>query len=306
MALHPQAQSLIDMFAASGAPPLPESTIEEARERAGMIRQLLGPGPEVVEVRDIRIPTPDGEIGARIYRPTADATGTVVYFHGGGWVLGAIEDFDALARALAVESGAQLVSVDYRLAPEHRFPAAADDAFAGLVWVAENLPGDGLVVAGDSAGGNLAAVCARRARDNGGPSLALQVLVYPVTDHDFERPSYSEHGNSGLLLGRGDMEWFWNHYVPSIEDRNHPDASPLCAFDLSGLAPAYVVIAEYDPLRDEGQAYADRLAAAGIPVTVKRYEDQLHGFFILVNFLETADVAVKEAGQTIRAALDGN
>jgi acetyl esterase len=307
VALHPQAQSLINMFVESGAPPLPECTVAEARERTDMIPQLLGAGPELAKVEDISIPGPAGDIPARVYTPAESPIGTIVYVHGGGWVVGTLDTFDPFCRAFAKESGCKVVSVDYRLAPEHPFPAAADDAFAALQWVAENMQEGPLVVAGDSAGGNLAAVSARRARDAGGPELALQFLVYPVTDHDFETPSYAQHGSGDpvLMLSRADMEWFWDHYAPSKADRDHPDASPLKADDLSGVAPAHVVVAEHDPLRDEGLAYAEKLKAAGVPVTVRHYDDQSHGFLMMVNFLDTANEGVKEHGQAVRAALGG-
>jgi acetyl esterase/lipase len=302
--LHPEAQQFLDTVAQSGAPPLYELTPEQARAIPAAVAQMVGPGPEVATVRDISIPGPAGAIGARVYEPAADLTATIVYYHGGGWVFGTLDDWDAVCRTLAVESGCRVVSVDYRLAPEHRFPAAADDAYAAFVWVAESLAGGKpVVVAGDSAGGNLAAVTALRARDRGGPAIALQVLVYPVTDHDFTRSSYVEHGDSGFLLGTREMQWFWDHYAPDERDRSHPDASPLRATDHSGLPPAYVVIAEYDPLRDEGLAYAERLKAAGVPVTINRYGDQCHVFYTLVNLMESANQAVTETAQEIKKAV---
>jgi acetyl esterase len=238
-----------------------------------------------------------------VYEPVADPPATVVYYHGGGWVIGSVDDWDAACRALAVASGCRVVSVDYRLAPEHRFPAAADDAYDSFVWVSENLAaGRPVVVAGDSAGGNLAAVTALRARDEGGPAIALQALVYPVVDHDFATGSYDEYADAGLILNRAEMVWFWDHYLPDQAERSHPHASPLRAGDHSGLPPAYVLIAEYDPLRDEGLAYAAKLEAAGVPVTVRRFDDQIHAFFGLVNLMESADEAVAEVGATIRAA----
>jgi acetyl esterase len=201
---------------------------------------------------------------------------------------------------LAVESGLDLLSVDYRLAPEHRFPAALDDAFTALRWAANELAGDRpLIVGGDSAGANLATVCALRAREAGGPRVEYQLLVYPITDHIFDTSSYVEHGDSGYLLGRQDMIWFWDHYMPDLTQRDHPYASPLRAPDLSGLPPALVVVAEYDPLRDEVLAYAERLSDGGVEVEVRRYDDVVHGFFTLVNYLERGDQAVAEAGKTL-------
>ena len=256
-------------------------------------------------MKDIEIPGPSGVIPARVYKPVPDPVGTVVYYHGGGWVLGCLDEFDAVCQLLAVASGARVVSVDYRLAPEHPFPAAVDDAFAALVRVAAQHPEEPIVVAGDSAGGNLAAVSALRAREAGGPEIALQVLVYPVVDCDLTRPSYLECSGSGLFLNTAEMVWFWDHYAPDEAEREHPYASPIPASDLAGLPPTYVVVAEHDPLRDEGLAYAAALESAGVPVTVTRYDDQIHAFFWLVNVMETADRAVVEAGAAIRDAMSG-
>jgi acetyl esterase len=304
--LHPQAQQFLDMIASSGEPPLYELTPEQARAVPALFGELTGPGPEVASVRDVSIPVEGGEIGARVYEPDPDPPGTVVYYHGGGWVIGSFETWDALCRALAVQSGCRVVSVDYRLGPEHRFPVAHDDSYAALLWVAENLAsGKPIVVAGDSAGGNLAAYVALRARDEHGPALAQQVLVYPVTDADFTTSSYAEHGDAGLLLGLREIEWFFDHYIPDAADRADPRFAILHSADHSALPPAYVVIAEYDPLRDEGIAYAEKLRSAGVPVTVKKYDDQPHVFFTLVNFFEVADAAVADAGKAIKEAVGG-
>jgi acetyl esterase/lipase len=303
--MHPQAQEFLAGLAAEEAPPLHELSVEEARALPGIVAEMIGSGPGIANVRDIEIPVASGTVPARVYDPVEDPPGTVVYFHGGGWVFGTLDDWDAVCRALAVESECRLVSVHYRLAPEHRFPAAADDAYDAFVWAAENLGAGGkTVVAGDSAGGNLSAVVALRARDEGGPEIALQVLVYPVVDHDFTTGSYLEHGESALLLDKAGMMWFWGHYAPDVEVRSHPHASPLRAADHSGLPPAHVVIAEFDPLRDEGLEYAAKLEAAGVPVTVRRYDDQIHGFFGMINMMESADTAVAEAGAAIRAACE--
>jgi acetyl esterase len=305
VAYHPQAQELLDFIAESDAPPLTEMTPEEARQVPAIISEMVGPGPDVAAVRDIEIPGPAGGIRARVYEPAGSAAGTIVYYHGGGWVIGTLDDWDAVCRALAVASGARLVSVDYRLAPEHCFPAAADDAFAALVGVAQQYPGSPIVVAGDSAGGNLAAVSALRARDAGGPEIALQVLVYPVVDCDLTRQSYAECTDTEFIINKAEMAWFWNHYVPDESQRAHPHASPLRASSHDGLPSAYIVIAHHDPLRDEGLAYAAALEAAGVPVTVTRHDDQIHAFFVLVNLMESADRAVDEAGTAIRDAVAG-
>jgi acetyl esterase/lipase len=305
MDMHPQARGLLAAMEEEGAPPLYELTLEDARAAPGVIAELIGPGPDVASVEDIEVPVASGSVAARVYEPVPEVPGTVVYYHGGGWVIGSIDQWDAVTRALAVQSGCRVVSVEYRLAPEHRFPAAVDDAFDAFVWIAGNLAKDApLVVAGDSAGGNLAAVVALRTRDAGGPQIALQVLVYPVVDHDFGRPSYAEHGGGGLILNTAEMEWFWDNYAPDVATRAHPDASPLRARDHAGLPPAYVLVAEFDPLRDEGLAYAAKLEAAKVPVTLRRFDDQIHAFFGMVNLMESADLAVAEAGEAIRSACE--
>jgi acetyl esterase len=302
--VNPQAQQVLDDRKAACVPPCWEQTPEQLRASFAPVREKIGPGPEVAAVRDIVIRGQAGGIPARVYEPVTDPPGTVVYYHGGGWVLGSVNDWDAVTRALAVACGCRVVSVDYRLAPEHRFPAAADDAFDAAVWVASALAdGRPLVLAGDSAGGNLAAVTALRARDSAGPALAMQVLVYPVTDHDLDRKSYHEYNGTEFIVNRGDMAWFWDQYTPDPAARANPYASPLRATKLAGLPPAYVVTDEHDPLRDEGFAYADRLRAAGVPVQHRHYGSQIHGFFTMVNVLDDADRAVADAGAAIRAAI---
>jgi len=301
--LHPQIQQMLDVAEAAGLAPLNQVTVAEARERSRRRRLLLGDGPEVAEVSALRIPTPEGPIDARYFVPLGEPAGLLVYFHGGGWVVGDIRDYDPLCRSLAAACGTSVLNVGYRLAPEHPFPAAADDAYAATAWAAESLPhGERLVLAGDSAGGNLVAVCAQDAKRRGGPAIAFQVLVYPVTDHDFGRPSYDEHGD-GYLLGRAEMAWFWDHYVPDRERRDDPRASPLRSEDLSGLPPALVVIAEYDPLRDEGLEYARALSEAGVAVEVEHFDDVIHGFFGLATYAERGDEAVARVGRAVRAAL---
>ncbi len=212
--------------------------------------------------------------------------------HGGGWVLGALGEFDTLARQIVDRTGATVVLVDYRLAPEHRYPVAAGDSWAALRWADEHLEELAgahapLIVAGDSAGGNLSAVVAQRAKAEGGPAISLQVLVYPVTDAGTGNASYTDPANQ-LLLTREAMIWFWGHYAPDPADRKNPDASPLLSEDLSGLPPAVVLTAEHDPLRDEGEAYADKLRTAGVPVQHRRFPGQMHGFFTMVNVLPGA------------------
>jgi acetyl esterase len=303
MEMHPQARALLARIAEERVPPIYELTLQEARALTAAVRQEIGPGPEVASVRDVELPGRGGDLHARVYEPVEDPPATVLYFHGGGWVIGCVADWDAVCRALAVASGCRVVSVAYRLAPEHRFPAAADDGYDSLVWVSERLAaGRPVIVAGDSAGGNLAAVTALRARDERGPAIAYQVLVYPVVDHDFTTGSYEQFADAGLILNRAEMVWFWDCYVPDEAERSSPYASPLEA-DLSRLPPAYVLVAGYDPLRDEGLAYAAKLEAAGVPVTVRRFDDQIHAFFAMVNLMESADQAVAEIGEAIRAAI---
>ena len=304
MTLHPQSAGLLQATRESGGKPMSEGTVEDARATMAFIGGMVGAGPDVAAVEEIVIPGDSREVRARVYRPTDTAPGVIVYTHGGGWLMGTLDDFDAVARKLAVESGCDVVSVDYALAPEHPFPAAPDDAYAATAWVAANLAGGRpLVVLGDSSGGTLAAVTARRARDRGGPAIALQCLIYPVTDADFTRTSYAEMGDGSYLNSLADMQWFWDHYLPDEEARRDPDASPIRADDLSGLPPALVLVSHYDAVHDEGIAYAERLRDAGVPVTLVEVDDQIHAFWTLVNVLESADRYVAEVGHYIAAAI---
>ncbi len=298
-----QVQDLLNGMAAAGGQPVYELPLAEARKATAVVRELVGPGPAVFKVADVAVPTRAGSVSARVYEPAPEMPATVVYFHGGGWVIGSVDDWDAGCRVLAVKSGCRVVSVEYRLAPEHRFPAAVDDAYDAFVWATRELGGGPVVVAGDSAGGNLAAVVALRSRDEHGPAPALQVLVYPVVDHDFSTASYEEHSDTHLIVNRREMEWFWDQYVPDASERSDPYASPLRAEDLSGLAPAVVVIAGHDPLRDEGLAYARRLEEAGVPVQVFSYPHQIHAFYSLVGVLDDGERAVGQVADAIRAAV---
>jgi acetyl esterase len=237
-------------------------------------------------VEDRAIPGPDGEIPVRIYTPLSAGGGPLpglVWFHGGGWVIGNLESADYACRMLANASGCKLISVDYRLAPENKFPGPVDDCVAATEWVSKNASTLGvdasrIAVGGDSAGGNLAAVVAQVAKSAGGPRIGFQALVYPVTDYGVDTQSYLDNAE-GYLLTRASMEWFYGHYVNTPEDGKDTRVSPLRSVDLAGLPPAIVVTAEFDPLRDEGEAYAARLREAGVPVVHTRYEGQIHGFF---------------------------
>ena len=308
MTLDMATRTFLEQMASAGGKPLHELTPEEARALGVQLAALAGPAPKMARVEEHRIATSDGEVPVRVLVPLEPARGVIVYYHGGGWVIGAIDEFDTMARRLAERTSAAVVLVEYRLAPEHRYPAAVDDSYAALVWISQHLREIAgaeedvpLIVAGDSAGGNLAAVMALRARDRGGPRISLQVLVYPVTDADFDRPSYTDPENQSLLT-REAMIWFWDHYAPDVSRRSEPDASPLLAKDLSGLPPAVVLTAEHDVLRDEGEAYAERLTAAGVPVDFKRHAGQMHAFFTLL-MLPGSERGMQQVVKAIRACI---
>ena len=283
MPLHPDAKAYLDLRLTHGEQPYPDLTVAEARAQSVRMSQLNGPGMPVAQVEDRLIPGPGGEIPLRIYTPAGDGPFPVlVYFHGGGWVVGNLETVDFLCRAATHVVPCMVVSVNYRHGPEHRFPAAADDAYAATAWIAQNATsfnGDParLAVGGASAGANLAAVTCLRAREQGTPAIIFQLLTVPATNFSFDTVSHRENGE-GYGLTRSVMEWFRDHYLNSPEDGLHPDASPLLAEDLSHLPPAFVMTAEFDPLRDEGEAYAERLHQAGVPVTCTRYEGMIHTF----------------------------
>ena len=282
MPLAPAARTMIEQLEAGGGPALWEMSVEDARAMSAVMGALDEP-PEVAMIEDRVIPGSAGEIPLRIYAPDAPAPRPVIaFFHGGGFVICSVETHDGLARRLANAAGAVVVSVDYRLAPEARCPAAAQDCYAATQWIHEHAAElgadqDRLVVAGDSAGGNLAAVVALMAREQGAPPIRQQVLVYPVIDAACDAPSYTENAEGYFLEATG-MRWFWDHYLGPDGDGAHHHASPIRAGDLSGLPPAVVITAEFDPLRDEGEAYAKALQAAGVPVTVRRYDGMIHGF----------------------------
>ena len=305
MSLDPQARAVLDQIAAIGGPPLHELSVREARQSLAAMAEMQGVPEDVAKIEDRTLPSPAGGIPVRIYTPAGRGSLPVlVYFHGGGWVIGSVEGNDVLCRALSNAAGCIVMSVDYRLAPEHPFPAAVDDAYHATLWAAENAAGIGgdssrIAVGGDSAGGNLAAVVAQIARDHGKPSLKFQLLIYPVTDAACDTPSYSENADE-YFLTRDAMAWFWNHYVPNKSDRRNPHASPL-AGNLEGLPPALVITAEYDPLRDEGERYAERLRAAGIPVRLIRYDGMIHGFLNMGAVIDKGRNAVQQSAAALRA-----
>jgi acetyl esterase len=288
MALDEATTALLAQLAAGDAKPLHEMTAEEARGMAAALRGQAGPGPEMARVQNAWVKSAGGSFRVRVLVPVQPPAGIIVWYHGGGWVLGGIDDSDLLGRELAQRTGCAVVLAGYRLAPEYRYPTAVIDAQAALRWAADRM-GDiaggtvPLIVGGDSAGGNLAAVVARLAVA-GGPPVAAQVLVYPVTDCDFATTSYADPANQ-LLLDAASMAWFWDHYAPEAAARLHPDASPLRAPVLSGLPPAIVLTAEHDVLRDEGELYATRLLKARVPVQHRRFAGQMHGFFTMTGVL---------------------
>jgi len=310
MALDPAAKTLIDQIAALGGPQLHEMTPVQARESFNAMAVLGSEPIEVAEVGDRRIPGPDGEIPVRVYTPRA-ASGLplLVYFHGGGWVIGSLETHDRTCRALARAADCAIVAIDYRLAPEHKFPAAAEDCFAAFRWAvahAAELGADArrVAVGGDSAGGNLAAVVSQMARDRGGPTPVFQLLVYPVTDSRCESVSFRDNGE-GYFLTADSMRWFWEQYLRGSADAANPYASPAHAASLAGLPPALVITAEYDPLRDEGEAYAAALRGAGVSAETRRYDGMIHGFFGMGELLPQGDQAIAAAGEALRAAFAG-
>jgi acetyl esterase len=304
MALHPQAQSLCDALNAAPSIAASDETLEMTRANFALLLTAgAGDPPEVASIIDA---VADG-VPVRVVRPSEDpGLPVVVYFHGGGWTIGRAAEFDYVARQVAVAAGALVVSVDYRLAPEHPFPAPLDDCWRALRWTAKHAGEFGgdpsrLAVLGDSAGGNLAAVCALQARDAGGPELALQVLVYPVTDCDFTTDSYGENG-VGYLLEEARMRWFLDCYTRSGADPTDWRISPLRARDVRGVAPALVLTAEYDPLRDEGEAYARRLIEAGVQTTKHRYDGMIHLFFGMSGMFDANRDAMERVGVGLRRA----
>ena len=307
MPLDPQAKAVLELLASLGLPPLDELTPEQARANSVARHQPPRNPIDVHRVEDRTIPGPAGEIPVRIYTPAhGDPMPVLLYFHGGGWVLGDLDGSDLPPRKIANHACCVVISVDYRLAPEHRFPAAIDDCFAATVWAAEHAAELGtdasrIAVGGDSAGGNLAAAVALLAHERGGPALTHQALIYPVIDRAFDTPSYEANGD-GYGLTKRSMQWFWDHYLGPDSDGGDWRASPARAGDLSGLPPALVVTAEFDPLRDEGEAYAERLRQAGVPVTCTRYDGQMHGFFNMPEAIDDGDRAIAEVGEALKSA----
>lgn len=304
MPLHPQVQAHLDRLAGTSFAHLHTLPLDQARQGARLMAQSLGEPEPVATIQDRLIPTEGGEFPVRVYHPQpGERLPMLVFFHGGGFVLGDLDTHDGLARKLANRAGRVVVSVDYPLAPEHKYPAAPNAAFAATKWVAENaglLQGDGadIAVAGDSAGGNLATVVAMKARDADGPTIGQQVLIYP--DVDFRRSNFSIREFAGKYgnVGRGTQEWFMDSYLNTEEQKLDPYVSPLLAPQLEHLPPTLIITAEYDALRDEGEEYGARLREAGVPVVVKRYDGMIHEF-IRWGF-DDAEAALDEIAAALR------
>jgi len=313
--VEPKTRAFLESVAAQGGPQLYELSVEAARKvlsdaQAGEVAKL----PVDIEERTVSADA-GGEVSIRIVRPkgSVGVLPVVLYFHGGGWVLGDAATHDRLVREVAHGAGAAVVFVNYTPAPEARYPAAIEEAYGATKWVAENGAAIGvdstrLAVAGDSVGGNMAAAVTLLAKERGGPAIRFQALFYPVTDANFETGSYRDFAE-GHFLTREAMKWFWNHYAPDVKERERPTASPLLASldQLRGLPPALVITAEFDVLRDEGEAYAHKLAEAGVAVTAARYLGTIHDFMMLNAVTQTpaARGAIAQAVEALRRVLDG-
>jgi len=308
--LDPHAAQVLALIRMAGRPAFETMTAPQARAMYRDSRAALSPEPPpVASVQDLVAPGPGGSIPIRLYRGIGTATENLpvlMFFHGGGWVIGDLDTHDVVCRRLANAAGCAVASVDYRLAPEHEFPAAVEDAVAATAWIAEaadtlGLDGTRLAVGGDSAGGNLAAVVALHARDHGGPALRLQLLIYPATEFAMTHPSHSTRGE-GFLLTHSTMKWFRAAYLRRETDMADWRASPLRAESLAGLPPAYLITAGFDPLSDEGTEYGERLREAGVAVTHRHLPGQVHGFITMGRLIPAAGEAALEAGAALRAA----
>jgi len=306
MPIDPQARAVLDLL--DRMPEIDLATVSPPTLRARFdSMKIAAPVEEVAEVEDIHAPGPGGDLRMRVYRARSERPSpALVYFHGGGFVIGSLDSHDGTCRDLARAADCTVVSVDYRLAPESPFPAAPEDCYSATCWIAEQaadlgVDPRGIAVGGDSAGGNLAAVTALLCRDREGPELCHQLLIYPVTCHGTETASYRENGE-GYMLTAAMMQWFWGHYLDEPGRGSDPLASPLLADSLTGLPPATLITAEFDPLRDEGEAYGKRLADAGVPTRLTRYDGMFHGFFSMPAAIDRARVAIADVGQALRTS----
>ena len=309
MPLDPAARMMIDAITASGLGHVPGATPEQRRAAMSSLAVDGARIQPVHEVEDLAVPGPAGEIPVRVFRPAPGPHPMLVWLHGGGWVTGSLESHDLLCRQLSVAADAIVVSVDYRLAPETKFPGAVDDALAAWSWITEHAAElgaeqDTIALGGDSAGGNLAAVIALLTRDNALTAPVHQLLVYPVTDYEFESPSMVDNATGYFLEVEG-MRWFFDHYARTADDFDDWRMSPLRAPNLTGVASATVITAEYDPLRDQGEAYGRRLRDAGVPVEIVRAEGLFHGFFGMQKFLPSAGGSWDAAVRALRGAFGG-
>jgi len=309
MSLDPQARSFLDTIAGFGGPPLEQLPLAEARKVPLGLIEFGGPEESMAEVQNRTVRGPSGPIPVRVYRPVKKETlPALMFFHGGGFVICNLDTHDRLCRSIAKASGCAVISVDYRLAPEHKYPAAVDDAFAATQYLAEHaaefgIDPNGIAVGGDSAGGNLAAVVSLLARDRGGPKLKFQLLIYPLVDFNDQSPSMQQFGQGDHFLSMEGMDWFKKSYLPSAEAAREPSASPINATDFRGLPPAMVITAECDPLRDQGEAYARKLEAAGVPVELKRYAGMIHPFLSLAGIIDAGKTAIADAAAAVKGAL---
>jgi acetyl esterase len=306
--LEAEVQLALKLLALGGEPPLEELTPASARAQIAHDAQAFKGRPfDVSSVQELRVAGPEGELGARLYVPYEETTALLVYFHGGGFVVCDLETHDNTCRLLASRAGVRVLSVDYRLAPEHRFPAAIDDAFTAFRFAVEHATElgcdpDRIAVGGDSAGGNLAAGVARLAALDGGPAPAFQLLFYPWLDLTAKRASYRLFGE-GFFLTEAELDWYRAHYVPSDADAHDPRCSPLLADDWAGAAPAYIATAGFDPLRDEGEEFATRLREAGVRAVVRRHRGLIHGFVNVVGLGRVGREAVLEAAGALRTGV---
>jgi len=308
MTLDPQVKSFLDMLAGLGGPPLEQLPVAEARSVALAMVDFSGPEEPIAEVANRSIIGPAGPIAVRMYRPElSEKLPALIYFHGGGYVIGSLDSHDRLCRALANASGCAVIAVDYRLAPEHKYPAAVDDAYAATCYIAEhaaefNIDPNRIAVGGDSAGGSLATVVCLLSRDRSGPRLQYQLLIYPWVDFYGQNPSMQQYAKDHFLTRAG-LDWFTENYLPNRESGLEPSASPMCATNVQGLPRAMIITAECDPLRDQGEAYARKLEGAGIPVQLKRYNGMIHPFLNLAGVIDAAKSAIADAGSAVREAL---